>query len=202
MTVNCPHCQQHLDCTGVMAGIIETCPTCEGQFEVPVSPPGSWAQNHPVLPSLPKEPERVSLFCQQCGAKLTMERQFQQVAGECPACKASFVVSPSEYPAVASRNNSFAVTTTGQQSEGNLQNDREMVKFWNRRIRNGFVVIACIFGMACLSEAVFGKLPSILGKALATGAASGIVLVGFGIIEAMKFRKLALKNTTRRAQKK
>ncbi|MEY4569979.1 MAG: hypothetical protein RLZZ398_1418 [Verrucomicrobiota bacterium] len=37
--VVCPHCQQHLDCTGVMAGIIETCPTCEGQFEVPDSQP-------------------------------------------------------------------------------------------------------------------------------------------------------------------
>jgi predicted lipid-binding transport protein (Tim44 family) len=108
-----------------------------------------------------------------------MERQFHQVAGECPACKASFVVSPGEYPAVASRNNSFAVTPTGQLAE--LDQAAEL----SRKVLNAPKIKKASFFTSGIVGGIVGMI--LLGLLRAKGIylggiAAGVVVVIFSLI--------------------
>lgn len=68
---NCPHCKQSLEAEDDARGQTVSCPTCNGQIQVPrlaATPPTA---PHPqaVRPSAPQLPLTETIFCTKCGER-------------------------------------------------------------------------------------------------------------------------------------
>ena len=167
MTINCPHCQESLEAAGVLAGSEASCPTCDGRFEVPETPAITRSE---LPPALPVENDKVSLFCQQCGAKLTMDRQFQEVSGECPSCMASFVVNPGDCPSMATLSAAPVVIPDARQSveSGNAERIARVLNAPKNRkytfftpFMIGAIIGGFVLGMLRANGIYLGGLPAV-----------------------------------------
>ncbi len=97
---NCPHCNQSLEASDDMSGLLVECPSCAKTIEVPFERQVQQqtirkenSQHTKSCPCCGEQNSDLDTYCQKCGADLADTQEHQSSTRPCPYCGESILYS-------------------------------------------------------------------------------------------------------------